>query len=70
MAASAAATSAGADCGVGAEARLADGGGELAGGGAELADDEEFWARAGVERRTRAASRAKRAKRNTNSLIQ
>jgi hypothetical protein len=67
IAASAAATSAGTGCGVGAAA-LADAGVELAGGGAEPADDEEFWARAGVERTTRAVSKAKRAKRNTNSL--
>lgn len=31
-------------------------------------DDEELWARAGVEQTTRAVSKAKRAKRNTNSL--
>jgi hypothetical protein len=55
-------------CGVGAEDVLPDAGVELAGGGVEPVDDEELWARAGVERTTRAASRAKRAKRNTNSL--
>jgi len=72
MAASAAATSAGMGCRVGAVALLVDEGVELADGGVEPVDDEEDdeepWAKAGAERRTRAANRAKRAKRNTNSL--
>jgi hypothetical protein len=72
MAASAAATSAGMGCRVGAVALLVDEGVELADGGVEPVDDEEDdeepWAKAGVKWRTRAANRAKRAKRNTNSL--
>jgi hypothetical protein len=50
-------------CRVGAEALLVDEGVELAGGGVEPTDDEEddeeSWAKAGAERRTRAANRAK-----------
>ena len=69
MADSAAATSAGMGWEVGAEAPSADAGVELAGGGVEPVEDEELWAGAGVELRTRAASRAKKARRNTNSLI-